>query len=190
MDTIDIADDLRLRRLDMSHAPAIFEAIDQERAYLGRWLPFVSATRGLGDSEAYVRSVVEAPGRETSQVFAIECGGDFAGLIGFKDTDWDNGKTEIGYWIRERFQRRGLVTRAAACLIERAFANLGLNRVVLCCAVGNARSRAVALRLGFTLEGVERDAERFDDGRFVDAEVFSLLRREWDAAAHQRVRAT
>lgn len=180
MNVIDIAGDLRLRRLDMSDAPAIFEAIDAERTYLGRWLPFVSATQGVEYTEAYVRSVIEPPGCEVSQVFVIECQGAFAGLIGFRDTDWDNGKTAIGYWIRERFQKRGLVTRAAACLIERAFANLGLNRIALRCAVGNTASHNVALRLGFTLEGIERDAERFDDGHFVDAEVFSLLRREWN----------
>ena len=179
MRVIQIDGGLCLRALAPGDARAIFEAIDVNRAHLGRWLPFVAATTGVEFTEGYVRSVTEPPGCETNQVFAIEYGGAFAGLIGLKDVDWDNGKAELGYWLCERFEGRGLVTRAAACLIERAFTGLGLNRVQLRCAVGNAKSRAVALRLGFTFEGIERDAERFDDGRFVDAEVFSLLRREW-----------
>ncbi len=183
---IEVAGDLRLRRLELGDAPAIFEAIDAERDDLGRWLPFVAATRRVEDSEAYVRSVLEPPGCETSQIFVIECEGAFAGLIGLRDTDWDNAKAAIGYWLSARFQKRGLVTRAARCLIGRAFDRLGLNRIELRCAVGNAPSHGVARRLGFTLEGIERDAERFDDGHFVDAEVFSLLRREWEARAVER----
>ena len=93
--------------------------------------------------------------------------------------DWDNGKAEMGYWLRERFLKKGIVTRSARCLIGRAFRNLGLNRISLRIAVGNSESRKVAERLGFTLEGVERDAERFPGGHFVDAEVFGLLEREW-----------
>ncbi|MDR0965701.1 MAG: GNAT family N-acetyltransferase [Myxococcales bacterium] len=183
MKTIDIADDLQLRALERSDARAIFEAIDTNRAHLGTWLPFVAATYSIEESEAFVRSVIDPPGCETNQTFVIECDAEFAGLIGLKGTDWENAKTELGYWLCERFVGRGLITRSARCLCERAFVGLGLNRIQLRCAVGNVRSRAVALRLGLMLEGIERDAERFDDGRFIDAEVFSLLRRDWAQSA-------
>lgn len=186
MKTIEIFDDLCLRGLECSDARSIFEAIDAERAYLGQWLPFVAGTRAIDDTEFYVRSVVEPPGCASNEIFTIVYEGNFAGLIGFKGTDWDNGKTELGYWLCERFQKRGIVTRSAHRLCERAFRGLGLNRIKLCCAVGNTASRHVALRLGFTLEGIERDAERFDDGRFVDAEVFGLLKREWEAHEMRR----
>ena len=188
--TIDLAPDLRLCRLTLAHADALFAAIDSDRARLGRWLPFVETTRGVDDTSAYIRSVSLPPGSEQCLVFAIECEGAFAGLIGLNATDWDNAKTELGYWLVGRFEKRGIVTRAATCLIDRAFHRLGLNRVTLRCAVDNASSRAVALRLGFTLEGMERDAERFNDGRFVDAHVFSLLAREWkgpSAISNQRL---
>lgn len=181
MSSIALDGGLALRQLKASDAPAIFQAICEDRAHLARWLPFVDATvrEGISVTEAYVASVTEPPGCETKLVFAILQDDAFAGLIGLFGVDWDNGKAEMGYWLRERFLKKGIVTRSARCLIERAFRNLGLNRISLRIAVGNSESRKVAERLGFTLEGVERDAERFPGGHFVDAEVFGLLAREW-----------
>ena len=53
-----------------------------------------------------------------------------------------------------------------------------MHRVELQAAVGNARSRAVAERLGFVHEGVLREAERFAN-RYADLDVFSVLAPEW-----------
>jgi ribosomal-protein-serine acetyltransferase len=45
-------------------------------------------------------------------------------------------------------------------------------------AVGNVRSAAIPRRLGFTEEGVLRQAERHRDG-YKDNTVFSILADEW-----------
>ena len=46
------------------------------------------------------------------------------------------------------------------------------------CAVGNRRSRAIPERLGFTQEGIARDAEWLYD-HYVDLVTYSLLAPEW-----------
>lgn len=185
MSRIDLSEGLSLKQLERSDAPAIYEAIHRDADWLGAWLPFVRPTveAGLPMTQAYVDSVVLPPGCETRLVFAILQDGEFAGLVGLTGVDWDNAKAEIGYWLCRRFTGRGLATRSARCLLARAFRGLSLNRVVLRAAPGNGPSLAVARRLGFTLEGVERDAERFADGHYVDAMVFSLLAREWKGTA-------
>jgi ribosomal-protein-serine acetyltransferase len=53
-----------------------------------------------------------------------------------------------------------------------------MNRLYLRCAVGNIRSRKIALALGFSFEGTQRQAEWLYD-HFVDLEMYSLLASEW-----------
>ena len=78
------------------------------------------------------------------------------GSIGFPEVNRDQRSCEIGYWLGRSAQGRGTVTLAVRALIDHAFGAWKLHRVVIQAGVGNARSRAVAERLGFTLEGVLR----------------------------------
>lgn len=122
-----------------------------------------------------------------------------AGVIGLTGVDPWNRSARLDYWLGAAFQRQGLVTRSGATLLRYGFTELELNRVQITCAAVNRRSRAVAERLGFTLEGTLRQAERFnprvhpeaefapgelgaareDGARFFDHTVYGLLRREW-----------
>ena len=119
MKTIPILPGIALHELRTADAADIFAAIDGERAYLGRWLPFVQFTRNEEDSLRFVRSVLEASYRET--VFTIRDGERFIGLIGFKSTDPLARTTEIGYWLREAWQGRGIVTTAVRALCRRSW---------------------------------------------------------------------
>lgn len=64
----------------------------------------------------------------------------------------------------------------------RQLQELGLNRVQIKCAVGNTPSSNIPKRLRFQREGVERAGELFADGNFVDIEVYSLLKYEYNSA--------
>jgi ribosomal-protein-serine acetyltransferase len=90
---------------------------------------------------------------------------------------WERS-TELGYWLGERHQKKGLMTSACRAYVAHAFEELGLNRVEVRAAVMNERSRAVPVRLGFTHEGTIRQVERLHD-RFVDHAVYGLIREEW-----------
>jgi ribosomal-protein-serine acetyltransferase len=85
---------------------------------------------------------------------------------------------EIGYWLDTDFVGRGLISRTVTAVLDHAFGPLGLIRVGLCTTVDNTRSRNVAERMGFTQEGVLREAAVFPDERR-DLVVYGLLAREW-----------
>jgi ribosomal-protein-serine acetyltransferase len=78
------------------------------------------------------------------------------------------------------------MTKSCRALVEHAFRELRLNRVEIFCAVDNRRSRAIAERLGFTLEGTHRQAEWVHD-HFKDLVAYSMLAREWKALGKPEV---
>lgn len=181
---LDVDADIHLETLNSSHAKSIFGMIDRNREYLRRWLAFVDTTRSLEDTENYIRFIASRVNQPNGEkIICIYSGKELAGIIGLKRVDWANRIAEIGYWIDPAFQGRGLVTRSCQKVIKYAFEDEGFNRIEIKCGVGNVKSSRIPLRLGFTFEGIERDGELVN-GRYIDLEVYSLLKREWKANAY------
>jgi ribosomal-protein-serine acetyltransferase len=109
----------------------------------------------------------------------IRHGGRLAGVIGIHHITWNDRKTSIGYWLGAEYQGKGLMTRACAAMIDVALVQERLNRVEITAATGNARSRAIPERLGFTHEGRLRQAQWLYD-HFVDLELYAMLRDAWE----------
>ncbi len=60
----------------------------------------------------------------------------------------------LGYWIGERFARRGYMRETIEGVVHHAFHRLDLSRVEAACLPENAASRGVLERSGFKYEGV------------------------------------
>lgn len=176
MQTIRLSPHLRLRPLAHEDVPAIFAALDTQRAYLGRWLPFVEHTHCEEDTRNFVTAVLSADPFEP--VFTLRVEERFAGLIGFKSTDCLTLTTEIGYWMREEFQGRGIMTQAVRELCRLAFYDREMERVVIRCAVGNLPSNRIPQRLGFKLCCVEPHGEQLTGGQWTDLNVYALSKSE------------
>ncbi len=178
MEYLVVDDQIQLDQMRLSYAPLIFGTIDRDRHYLRKWLPFVDQTRKLEDTEHFVRHLLKIRKESGDEVYTIWYKGEFAGLVGFKDSDKVNRKTEIGYWLAETMQGKGIMVRSVKKLTDFAFRNLDCNRVQIKVAVGNVKSSAIPRKLGFQFEGIERSGE-FHTNKFLDLEIYSLLKTEW-----------
>lgn len=175
MQTLPLFDRYVLRPLRAEDAPAIFSSIDTQRRHLGRWLPFVAATRRVEQTREVVAGMLVDP---ANPVYTIRSDDAFAGLIGFKSADADSETIQIGYWLREEFQHRGVMTAAVERLCAVAFSELGMRCVEIRCALGNAPSNRIPRRLGFRLDRVEVRAEQLSDGQWVDLNVYVLDKQQ------------
>ena len=99
-------------------------------------------------------------------------------LVGFVNSDFVNHRTEIGYWLLPEYQRQGIMTRSVRTLCRWAVEARLMHRIQIRCAVKNYSSNAIPRRLGFRLEGTERDGELMFSGEYVDTNVYSILDSE------------
>lgn len=179
---IRVDGELTLRSVESADADTLFLVVDGHRAHLGAWLPWVEHTVSVADTRAFIALSRENEADGTGLAALIEARGELCGCIGLDAIDRFHRASELGYWLREDCQGRGLATRSAAALIGYAFSRRGLdlNRLGLRAAPDNHRSRALARRLGFREEGVLREAQR-RHGRYSDLVLYSLLRGEYEA---------
>jgi len=172
-----IGDGITLAPLAMSDADELFAITDSNRDHLRPWMPWIGAVVSPGDTRQFIQSVVDQRARNDGYQCAIRVDGAIAGIVGHHRIDWANRLTSLGYWLAAGHQGKGIMTRSCGVLIDFAFDELDLNRVEISAATDNRKSLAVIDRLGFTAEGVRRQAEWVHD-RFVDLGSYAILRHE------------
>ena len=180
---IAVDDGVELRPLGLEDAELVYSIIAAERERLSEWLPWPGTIQSASDEASFIRTSLGQLAMGEGMACAIVTNRTIAGGIGLHKTDYINQSTEIGYWLAAGFVGRGLMSRSTQALTTFAFEALGLHRVVIRASTGNARSRAIPMRLGFVHEGTQRDAELLN-GEFVDLEVYSMLSTEWVPSAH------
>jgi ribosomal-protein-serine acetyltransferase len=167
-----------LRLLQEDDAPELQALIEANRANLSRWLPWAGG-QTLEDTAGFIRAtrkqLVESDGFQT----AIACEESIAGVVGFVGVDWQNGSTNVGYWLGEDQRGKGIMTKAVRALAGHAFSVWNLNRVEIRVAIENRPSRAIPERLGFRQDGILRAAQLVQ-GRYFDLAVYSMLAADWN----------
>lgn len=169
---IDVNKDVLLKRLCLEDSEIIFDTISSQKEYLGEFLSFISRINTELDIVDFINNTYN------EYVFCIYYKDNFAGLIGFSNTDINNKSTEIGYWISEKFQRKGIVINSVDILCDFAFFDLEINRIQIKCASLNHRSINIPKSLSFKFEGIQRDGECFGNSKYLDLMVYSKLKFE------------
>jgi diamine N-acetyltransferase len=169
---------VRLRPIEREDLPryVAWFAEAQVRANLALFLPLSRA-----QEERWYENVLAQPPEE--QPLAVDARGErwqHIGAAGLQNLQWRTRSTEIGLVIGDRaFWGQGLGTEVTALLVRFAFATLNLHRVALRVYEDNAPARRVYEKVGFVLEGRQRDGD-FREGRYRDVLVYSILRPEWN----------
>lgn len=99
----------------------------------------------------------------------------FVGSSGLHQVNWQIPKFEIGYWCRKSFMGKGYITESVRGLTVFAFQVFHANRIEICCEERNMKSRKVAERLNYQLEGVLRDASMDMQGNLTNKCIYSMI---------------
>ena len=179
MFVIDSATAVRVLR--EADAAELYALTDANRAHLRRWLPWVDLVTCEEDSHSFLATVAAQHKEGRGPTFGILRAGALVGVVGYLPIDRVNRCAEIGYWLAEREQGRGVMTACCRFVVRYGFLTLDLNRIQIAAGTENVVSRAIPERLGFKFEGILRARENLY-GTFIDHALYSLLRSEFDAA--------
>jgi ribosomal-protein-serine acetyltransferase len=160
-------------------APAVFRLVDRNRSGLVPWMPWARDATAV-TTEAFVAEAVAAAQSGSGFHFTLWCANEPVGAIGLHQIDPRYRCAQMGYWLDAGAAGRGLATGASRRLLTWAFDDLGLERVELRVHPRNARSRAVAERLGCLYEGRLCEESMPEDLR--DLDVFVMTARRWDVS--------
>lgn len=165
--------------------PAFWESLDESRAHMNPWEPWVNQYR---EPEALRPRITRAQAlwaqrRELSMGIFDRGTGHHLGGIGLYNIDWTLRTLEIGYWVRKSAEGHGYVSESVRLVTRLAFDQFGANRVQIQTDPRNVRSVSVARRQGYTLEAVLRRAGPIHEGESIPSDtcVFALIREEYDA---------
>jgi RimJ/RimL family protein N-acetyltransferase len=172
---------VRVEPLDLEkHASDLYAAYAEDRENrMWTYLPFGPYPR-LEDYLERVRTAYLGNDPLVHAIIDLPSGKPL-GQASYMNIDPSAGCIEVGgIAYAPALRRTRAATEAMYLMMRRVFDELGYRRYAWQCNALNAPSRAAALRLGFTLEGIFRQAG-VPKGRNRDTAWFSLLDHEWPA---------
>ncbi|WP_431044098.1 GNAT family N-acetyltransferase [Streptomyces sp. P1-3] len=172
---------LVLRPFEPSDAPAVYAACQDPD--IPRWTNVPSPYTRDHAADFVGRICSEGWRDDMTYNFAAvtKDGGALVGAVGLvrlADLRGPERQAELGYWTAKEHRGRGYTAEAGRALVDWAFTELGVERMEWYAEAGNVGSRAVALKIGFRMEGTLR-AKIPHEGTRRDAWIGSLLPSDW-----------
>ena len=169
---------LKLELISLSHADELYRLTDDNRIFLIKWLPWVKHTNSVKDTKDFIKGRLKNHIKKESLNFIIIYKNKIAGNISLVEISKFRNLAEIGYWLAEEYNGKGLMTRSCKALVDHCFYELKLNRLIIKCETRNKASQRIPERLGFYKQGVlKRDG--FYNDKYVDHVQFSMYKLEW-----------
>ncbi|WP_158960480.1 GNAT family N-acetyltransferase [Myroides fluvii] len=171
-------DRLILRALHFTDAPALFDYFSRDEVTEFYDLPTFES---IQEAHELLLAWQERYQEDNAIRWAItlqERPDRLIGTCGFHNFSNENARAEIGYELHPDFWQKGIMTEAIQAIIPFGFEAFELHRIEAFIHPTNRSSRKLLEKVGLQSEGVLRDYF-YEKEEFVDAEIFSLLQREY-----------
>lgn len=166
---------ISIRKYQAADAAGIVESVQESVATVGTWLDWCNKAYGNAEAEAWIAHVTDTWDRAEQFAFAIvdATSGDYLGGVALNRIDIETQSANLGYWIRQSYQGRGVGTQAARLAVGYAFELLKLTRIEIVCGAANRPSRRVAEKTGARYEGLA-SGRLTAHGKPLDAAIYSI----------------
>jgi ribosomal-protein-serine acetyltransferase len=175
---INVSEDIKLKLLTYIDCKNFYELTINNSKHLEHFLPRISENKSIEDTQKVINIFLNQLADNNGFRSGIIYENKLVGIVGLKYIDWINKKTEIMYWVDKDSQGKGITTKCVNKLIDIAFNQYGINKVIIKSSISNKASIRIAEKCGFTLEGICKSDELLSDG-YTDICYYSLLKDDY-----------
>lgn len=179
MINLNVDNEIALKTLELDDIAERYKVIDDNREFLRKWLGWVDFYKNSDDLVQYTKHCMEREKNKDAYAFGIYYLNQFVGCIEIQEINYRNKKCEIGYWLSEKFNGKGIMIRSCKTIINYIFDTLKLNRISILAATENYSSQAIPKKLKFKKEGILLENE-YLYGKFVDNYIYRLTKKMWE----------
>lgn len=167
---------LVIRPFEAGDADEFVRAAHESIETVGRWMSWCTPSFNREQALAWFATCDQdrAAGRAFDMGLFCATTSQLLGGAGINQLATHHRYGNIGYWVRQSSQGRGIARQAVALLRDFGFEQLGLFRLEIVMGVGNTASEAVAIAAGATFECLARNRIFLHD-QPLDAHIYSLV---------------
>lgn len=149
---------------------------------ISKWLLVVPYPYKRKDADWWINHCLKKQKKKSEKDYnfgiTIKPSSEVIGGIGIKLKDC--GVAEIGYWLGEKYWKKGYGYEAARAVVNFGFKKMKARKISIPIFRENPASNALARKLGAKLEGILRkQAICKATGKIHDENVYGLLKEEW-----------
>ncbi len=166
---------LALRLIPVEDAPTLHQLLAHSPS-LQTWLDWCDKDISIKDTQDFLLATRLNWVKTDAFGFGIydRENNDLVGMVAVNELYHTFNMASIGYWVSDRYQRRGYAREAVCALAEFCFARLRLTRIEIVCDPDNIASQALIESVGALRETIARNRIIFN-GKPKDGVVYSLL---------------
>ncbi|MCK8607414.1 GNAT family N-acetyltransferase [Apilactobacillus ozensis] len=166
---------VKLEATSENHAKDLYEAIDNDRQNMRKWLPWVDDMQSVEDEQDFIQYATVEMEKQKLLMLTIMVNNQPAGLIDLHSISNVSKHASVGYWLSSNFQGHGITTKALENITKIGFDVLELHKIIVLAAVDNSKSKAVPERLGFKHEATLSQHILVRD-KFMDVDLYSKIK--------------
>ncbi len=168
---------LRIREFTESDYPALRD-MDTRAEFNTYEREFVSEVETRGSLDESLSNQLEIPRTVYRMAITVLPDDTVKGVIKISSQQQKIREWEVGWAVHPDEWGKGYATEAAWHVIDWAFREFNLHRVVAFCHASNVASVRVMEKLGMRRDGLLRET-RWLNGAWWDEYVYAILEREW-----------
>ena len=175
--------DWKTDRIENILPTEFYKLIDKNKNYIGKTFPVTLANSdSLKKAEDFLTvSLDKEKNNEGFYFYARDIKtNDLIGYLCVKTIDYRISKCELGYFIDEDYQGKGITSKMVSNALAFCFNELMMNKIFICTSEINFASQQIALKHHFKQEGILRDEFRNGDGELQNSVYFGLLKSEYN----------